>query len=267
MSIPRFDKASLTQLVEETNVVNRVIAIASGKGGVGKTWLAITLAHALSRAGRRTLLFDGDLGLANVDIQLGLAPQRDLGSVLAGRIPLDRAAEHVTDGGFDVIAGRSGSANLAGLPYNRLVEISDSLLALASHYEHTVLDLGAGVDRTVRHFAAQAGTCLVVTTDEPTALTDAYAFIKLLRQQNQQPCVRIVVNLAASKAAGERTYATLRKACESFLRTAPPLAGVIRRDAKVKDAIRSQSPLLTRFPITMAAEDIESLVRRLLEGT
>jgi flagellar biosynthesis protein FlhG len=244
-----------------------VIAIASGKGGVGKTWFAITLAHALARAGRRTLLFDGDLGLANVDVQLGLAPDRDLGAVLAGRDSLQQAATSFRGGGFDVIAGRSGSGSLASIPANRLFSLTESLLTLAPNYDHAVLDLGAGVDRTVRHFAAHADTCLVVTTDEPTSLTDAYAFIKLLLPQTRQTSIRIVVNLVENKAHGERTYATLRKACESFLHATPPLAGVIRRDSRVKDAIRSQTPLLTRHPNTPAAEDVEDLAQGLLTAT
>ena len=95
-------------------------AIASGKGGVGKTWLAITLAHALAKGGQRTLLFDGDIGLANVDIQLSLMPKHDLGGVLAGRMPLNQATIRYQEGGFDIIPGRSGTGNLANTPINRL---------------------------------------------------------------------------------------------------------------------------------------------------
>src|SRR3984957_7307959 len=95
---------------------NNLLAIASGKGGVGKTWLAVTLSHLFARSGRHVLLFDGDIGLANVDVQLGLTPQRDLSSVLSGRNTLKEAITHYTEGGFDIIAGRSGSASLATLP-------------------------------------------------------------------------------------------------------------------------------------------------------
>jgi len=108
-----------------------VIAVASGKGGVGKTWLAITLAHALARAGARTLLFDGDLGLANVDIQLGLMPKHDLGSVLAGRLTLSQVAMTYEDGGFDIIAGRSGSGRLADIAPSRLQILGDDLASVA----------------------------------------------------------------------------------------------------------------------------------------
>jgi flagellar biosynthesis protein FlhG len=241
------------------------VAIASGKGGVGKTWLSVTLCHALARAGCKALLFDGDLGLANVDIQLGLTPRHDLAAVMAGRCKLNDAIINYGEGGFDVLAGRSGSGSLANLSPDRLTALSKALAAMAPAYDRIVLDLGAGVERTVRQLAAQARSCLVVTTDEPTAMTDAYAFIKLLLMQQPDAEVRIVVNMAGSESEGERTYATLRKACTSFLKTAPMLAGIIRRDRKVKEAIRHQAPLLMRYPNCTAAEDVEALSRRLLE--
>ncbi len=244
-----------------------MIAVASGKGGVGKTWLSITLSHALARAGRRTLLFDGDLGLANVDIQLGLAPPCDLGGVLADRYILGRAVMAYAEGGFEIIAGRSGTGGLASLPASRLAALASDLATLAAGYSEVVLDLGGGVDRTVRQLAARAGRCLVVTTDEPTSLTDAYAFIKLSLAHNRQADLRIVVNMAESESDGGRTYETLRKSCESFLKASPPLAGIIRRDSKVKDAIRHQSPLLTRHPNAAAAQDVEKLARQLMESS
>ena len=239
------------------------IAIASGKGGVGKTWLSATLCHVLARAGSKALLFDGDLGLANVDIQLGLAPRHDLAGVIAGRCRLSDAVIAYGEGGFDVVVGRSGSDSLANLSPDRLATLTAALAEMAPTYDRIVLDLGAGVERTVRHLAAQARTCLVVTSDEPTAMTDAYAFIKLLLMQQPDTDVRIVVNMAGSEAEGERTYATLRKACTSFLKTAPPLAGIIRRDRKVKEAIRHQAALLIRYPNCTAAADVEALARRL----
>jgi flagellar biosynthesis protein FlhG len=241
----------------------RLISVASGKGGVGKTWLAITLAHALARMGRRVLLFDGDLGLANVDVQIGLKPTRDLGAVLAGRVPLKAAAVPAASCGFDIVAGPSGSGSLALLPLARVQRLADELVALAGAYDHAIVDIGAGLDRSVRLLAGATDTCLVVTTDEPTALTDAYAFMKVMRADRSATGLGVVVNMAASERDGERTHATLAKACESFLRFTPPLLGLIRRDAKVAEAIRVQTPLLTRHPAADAAADIEALARRL----
>lgn len=238
-----------------------IIAVASGKGGVGKTWFSITLAHALAKSGKSVLLFDGDLGLANVDVQLGLMPKRDLNDVIRGRLSIDHVVQRYEDGPFDIIAGRSGQASLSALPSQRLLMLRDGLLDIANKYDVVIIDLGAGVDRTVRMFSAMATKTLLVTTDEPTSLTDAYAFIKLGTAAGMSKNVDIVVNMASSVIEGEKTYKTLLKACENFLRLSPTMAGMIRQDPKVKDTIRHQTPILTRSPNSDAAEDVEKVAR------
>lgn len=238
-----------------------IIAVASGKGGVGKTWFSITLTHALAKMGKKVLLFDGDLGLANVDVQLGLMPKRDLNDVIRGRLSLDKVTQPFEDGGFDIIAGRSGQASLSALPSQRLAILRDQLIDVSNSYDAVVCDLGAGVDRTVRMLSASATRTILITTDEPTSLTDAYAFIKLGNAAGMSRNVSIAVNMAPTPMEGERTYKTLLKACENFLRLKPPLAGIIRQDPKVKDCIRHQTPLLIRSPNCPAAEDAEKIAR------
>jgi flagellar biosynthesis protein FlhG len=240
-----------------------MIAVASGKGGVGKTWFSITLCHALAKQGKKILLFDGDLGLANVDIQLGLTPERDLGAVIDGTVTLAGAAMRFTEGGFDILAGRSGSGSLANLPSQRLTEVRTELMDLARTYDNIIVDLGAGIDRPVRQLSGPAGITLVVVTDEPTSLTDAYAFIKVTYSANPSADIRVVINMANSTREGERTYETILKACQSFLKRSPQLAGIIRRDLKVREAIRAQMPLLVRSPTTDAASDVEAIANRL----
>lgn len=242
-----------------------IIAIASGKGGVGKTWLAITLAHAIANKERKVLLLDGDLGLANLDIQLGLMPKQDLGSVIAGRLTLNQAVLPFPPGGFDIIAGRSGSGGLANVPPSRLQMLSEDLTLLAQAYDRIIIDLGAGVERTVRQLTSNVGIVIVVATDEPTSLTDAYAFIKVTHMEQPNLDIRIVINASNSTREGERTYNTLLKACEGFLKIAPPLLGVIRRDPKVRETIRSQTPLITRYPNTEAAQDVVSIAKSLIK--
>ncbi|MDB5492548.1 MAG: Flagellar synthesis regulator FleN [Micavibrio sp.] len=240
---------------------HNIVAVASGKGGVGKTWFSITLSHALARMGKKVLLFDGDLGLANVDVQLGLMPRRDLNDVIRGRLGMDKVIQRFDDGGFDIVAGRSGQAALSALPSQRLTLLRDQLLEVAEQYDVVIIDLGAGVDRTVRMLSASATRTLLVATDEPTSLTDAYAFIKLGNAAGMSKNVGIVVNQAPNVAEGERTYKTLLKACENFLRLSPPMIGMIRHDPRVKDTIRHQTPILTRSPNTEAAEDVEKIAR------
>ncbi len=236
-----------------------ILAVASGKGGVGKTWFAVTLSHALARAGHKTLLFDGDLGLANVDIQLGLMPKRDLSSALDGHGTLKTCITRHSEAGFDIIAGRSGSGSLASLPAPRVERLQKDLLALAADYDRVVLDLGAGVDRTVRQLATHTGQVLLVVNEEPTSLTDAYAFIKLLWTRHPEVEIRIVVNAAETEEKGRKTYETLAKACANFLKREPALAGIVRRDARVREAIRNQMPLLSRSPSSEAGADVERI--------
>jgi len=250
-----------------TRRAGRMVAIASGKGGVGKTWFSVTLSHALARLGGRVLLLDGDLGLANVDIQLGLVPEHDLASLVAGRVSLaDAILRH--GAGFDILAGRSGSGALSALDPTLLERVL-ALVAAERAHDRVLLDLGAGVDRSMRRMAAAADTLLVVVTDDPTSLTDAYAVLKLHALDRPQAVweegdVRVVINQSTSQAAGERTYATLARACEAFIRRRPDLAGIIRRDDHVRDAVRRQTPLLTRHPGCDAARDVERVASLLV---
>jgi len=243
--------------------IPNIVAVASGKGGVGKTWFSITLCQALAKQGKKALLFDGDLGLANVDIQLGLTTDKDLAAVVEGETSLAAAVTRYAEGGFDILAGRSGSGNLASLGAQKISEIRNNLSEIAPKYDAVVIDLGAGIERPVRQMAGAAAFSYIVINDEPTSLTDAYAFIKLSRAADPKADLRIVVNMASSATEGQKTYEVIKKACESFLQYTPPLAGIIRRDAKVRDAIRAQTPLLTRSPLCEAATDVENIARQM----
>ena len=202
-------------------------------------------------------------GLANVDIQLGLTPKQDLGGVIAGRATLADAILHQTEGGFAIVAGHSGSGALSAIEPAALERVLAALHGETVHYDIVLLDLGAGLDRSVRRMSAWADTMLVLATDEPTSLTDAYAVIKLYAADRPQGDARIVVNQAATRQAGQRTFATLERACQTFLGRAPKLAGIVRRDDRVRDAIRRQTLLVTRYPTSPAATDVEAVARSL----
>lgn len=243
---------------------NNIIAIASGKGGVGKTWLAITLSHLIARGGRKVLLFDGDIGLANVDVQLGLTPQHDLSEVFFADADIkDVVTPHVPN--LDIIAGRSGSGSLATLSQEKLINLKKQLTKLAKEYDVVLVDLGAGVEEHVRSLASVAGRCLVVVTDEPTSLTDAYAFIKLCMTENPELPFDIVVNQSASLKEGEQTFDSLNKACINFLKISPPCLGIIRKDGKVRESIRNQQSIITRAPHCTAASDTATIAIKLMQ--
>jgi len=249
----------------------KLITIASGKGGVGKTWFAVTLAHLLAREGRRVLLFDGDLGLANVDIQLGLTPSRDVGGVVSGDCTIAEAVcryeeEDFAEGCFDILAGRSGSGVLGNLSRERLETLRGELVTAAAEYDHVILDLAAGIDPSVRLLSQHKGMVVTVMSPDPASLTDAYAFIKLTKQRDPAADLRIVVNMATSKREGERTYESLRKVCQTFLKVDPPLAAIVRQDKRVVEAIRHQAPLLARHPQAEAAEGVAAFARLLRES-
>ena len=238
---------------------SNIIAVASGKGGVGKTWFSVTLAHAMAQSDRKVLLFDGDLGLANLDIQLGLMTKKDLGAVLAGRASLSQAVTFYEEGGFDIIAGRSGSGALANLAANRLQALLDELALIAVNYDYVIIDLGAGIESTVRRLAYAAGRIIVVVTDEPTSLTDGYAFIKITHNERPDSDIQVVTNMANSITEGERTFNTLNKACQGFLKFSPLHLGSVRRDEKVRGAIRAQTPILNKYPGSEAGTDVKQI--------
>lgn len=235
---------------------NNIVAIASGKGGVGKTWLSVALARALADAGWRVLLFDGDLGLANIDVQLGLDPRHDIADVLTGRAtPMEAVIRH--GGGFNVLAGRSGNASLASLPPSTLATLATIPGLLANDYDIVLLDLAAGADATMRTLVSIARAMLLVATGEPTSLTDAYAVLKRLARECPALEPGLVINMAGSQASGRATHATLARAASHFLGRAPRLAGVIRRDPSVPASIRRQALAPASSP---ACEDVAILV-------
>jgi flagellar biosynthesis protein FlhG len=246
--------------------MTRVITIASGKGGVGKTWFAITLAQALACGGRRTLLFDAALSLANVDIQLGLGEGADLAGVLGGRYRLAAAARHVETAGFDVIPGRSGSGALAGIAPSEVHLLAGELRMLAAGYDVVLVDLPAGIDHPILRALDFASDRLILTVDGPTALTDAYVALKVGCRTRPGPLPALVVNQASDHAAGRSVHKGFARITARFLGLLPPLAGVVRRDRGVQAAIRSQTPLLSHDPQSPAARDVIALARDLWTG-
>lgn len=255
--------------ISNKSLEKKLITVASGKGGVGKTWVSVTLAHTLANMDRRVLLFDGDLGLANVDIQLGFMPERDLGEVIAGHMTMREAITSYEDHGIsgngklDIIAGKSGSGSLGNLSRERLVQIRSELIAMAKDYDHVIMDLAAGIDPSVNILSYHKGIIFVILSADPTSLTDAYAFIKLTHMRNPKSNIQIIVNNVPSKQEGKKAFDALSRACIGFLKFSPALAGMVKNDSKVVESIRSQIPILARHPQAEAALSVQEIAEKI----
>lgn len=242
-------------------------AIGSGKGGTGKTLLATSLAHALAQEGERVLLCDADLGLSNASVHLGLDDCGDLPGLLSNDCTLDDAIAPVLGGadirgGFDIIAAPSGCGSLANTGEVSAQNLLSKLKA-ARQYDRVLLDLGAGVDAAVMRFAASSDDTILVLTPDPAALTDAYAFAKLLQRLTKNRVPQILVNMAASETEARRTADALAATCKAFLKSTPDYLGAIPRDPNVLDAVRKQAALLTLYPQSDSARAVTAIARKL----
>ncbi len=248
-----------------------VTAVASGKGGVGKTFIAVSLARALAERGDRILLVDGDLGLANVDIQLGVQPELNLNHVMNGQATLTEAVVRIAGGaanpgGFDLLPGSNGVAALADLSPRDVQRIAAGVSALSFSYDRVIVDLAAGIGHGVLKLAAEADQVLVVALDEPSSLTDGYAFVKLLRARQPQARVGIVANRVKNKAEAARVHSAFARACGTWLGFEPAKAGAIHEDSMVKSAMRAQTLLSRHAPDAKALADIEALTSLVRSG-
>jgi flagellar biosynthesis protein FlhG len=238
--------------------VATIIAVTSGKGGVGKTFVAANLAAALSRSGKKVLLLDADLGLANLDVVFNIHPKITLHDVLTGGATLDEAIIEVT-GGISILPAASGLVE-----YSRLTgEVQDELSAiidqLAHRYDYLFLDTGAGISDLVLYSASLAREVLVVATPEPTSLTDAYATIKVLAMMQQRSIFHLLFNQVGKSGEGARYAAQLRDVVNRYLdsQTATPIklhhVGDIPNDQSVPDALKKRKLLMHVYPGSPAA--------------
>ena len=254
---------SLMQKTLHRSNGRNIIAIVSGLGGVGKTYIAVTMAGLLAQQGKKVLLFDGDLGLANVDSHLMMTTQPDIESVLMTKIPMNKGIRHFEQGSFDVLAGRSNKYSLGTINKGTQQVLKDDLLLLSTHYDTVILDLNSGIQSVCDLFLRVAGTILVVCTDDPTALTDGFTLIKKIDQTELAQRVQIVVNQAVSLKEGERAYYTLAKACNDFFKFEPPICGIVRYDKVVSEFMEKRVPLFNICPNCDSVSDIKEMMQNI----
>lgn len=242
----------------------RVIVVTSGKGGVGKTNITVNLALALAKRGKRTVLFDADLGMANVDVILGVSPKASLADVIAGKKTLEEILLPVCEG-LTIVPGGSGIHELADLPQAELDGFVRKLRDLEGMADFILVDTGAGISRGVLNFVLAANEILLVTTPEPTAITDAYGLIKAIDQHNPLAQVRLIINMAESELEARAVAQKLIMIVDRFLEVEVSYLTFLERDPHVSRAVLQQAPFYTAFPYGPATRRINLLATLLTE--
>ena len=241
----------------------RIIAVTSGKGGVGKTNLSVNLSIYLSKLGQKVTLIDTDLGLANIDLILGITPKYHLGHFFAGERDL---SDVVLEGpaGIKVIAGGSGFQELADLSSWQVNNCISNFSALEEDNDFIIFDTGAGISSKVIKFLMAAEEIIVVTIPEPTSIADAYGVIKVISKENPTAKVYVAVNMVKSKEEGEQVFERLMMVAEKFLQFPLEPLGMIFYDQNVPKAVKQQQPFSLTHPESKASLSVLRIAQRML---
>lgn len=234
----------------------RVISVTSGKGGVGKTNFTVNLALALTDFGYRVIILDGDLGLANIDVACGITPRYTLEHMLSG----EKSIEEILIAGpkgIGILPGGSGVQDLANLERARMENVLRNLGRLEGLADILIIDTGAGLGHTVMNFLKASDDVILITTPEPTALTDAYGILKALRSDDKEVFVNVVVNRVRQEADAKATYERLERAVRKFLKGSVNLLGWVYEDPSVGKAIMKQEPMGIAYPNSSAYRCIQ----------
>jgi len=240
----------------------RTIAVTGGKGGVGKTNLSVNLSMALADMGKRTLLLDADLGLANVDVLLGLTPRYTLADLVAGRCTLEESIIDMPNG-LMVVPAASGRRYMAELAPGQHVGLINVFSELERDLDVMVIDTAAGITDSVLTFCQAAQDAVVVVCDEPASITDAYALIKVLSRERGVDRVQIVANMVRDPNEGRLLYDKLGRVCEKFLGDVSlNYLGCVPQDDWLRLSVQRQQPVVKAYPASPSAQAIAEIARR-----
>ncbi|MFK7974649.1 MAG: MinD/ParA family protein [Halioglobus sp.] len=235
-----------------------IIAVTSGKGGVGKTNIAVNLAVSLAQQGRKVVLFDGDLGLANVDVALGLRPSYDIRHVVSGEKKLQ---EILLEGprGIRIVPATSGVAKLNQLDAQQRANIVNAFSELGDGVDTLIVDTGAGIHANVQTFCSACQSVVVVICDEPSSITDAYALIKVLNKENGIKEFQLLANMVDGEEQGRALYRKISRVASRFLDVSLGYLGAIPRDNYLCKAVQQQSAVVDLYPRSSSAKAIQQL--------
>lgn len=240
-----------------------VLSVTSGKGGVGKTNMSVNLAYTLSMAGKKVVLLDADLGLANVDVILGLAPQHNLFHLFHEDMTLDKILFD-TPYGFRILPASSGVSDMVDLDRGQKLDLLDAMDTLEDEVDYLIVDTGAGINDNVLYFNLAVQERLLVITPEPTSLTDAYALIKVLKLHHGVERFRILVNMVKDQKGAKDVYLKLLNACDHFLDgISLDLVGFVPYDPNVRNSVIAQVPFCHKFPKTPASVAVRQAAKKL----
>ena len=239
-----------------------VLAIASGKGGVGKTNISANLAICLAAAGRRVAVFDADFGLANLDIILGVSSKYNLSHFVKGCRSLEEICQPVCSG-VDIVCGLAGIEGLVDMSDFVRERVIRALEVLADNYDIVIVDTAAGIGRTVMAFCMASAHTVLVATPEPAAITDVYTLLKTLAIKQYDGRLSLLVNMAGNVAEGKKVYRQIALAATQFLNVRLNYAGVLVRDEHVNLAVKKRQPVVLEYPKCVASQSIMTVAARL----
>lgn len=238
----------------------RVIAVSGGKGGVGKTTVSINLATALAQSGRRVMLLDGDLGLANVDVLMGLSPRYTLAHVLSGERTLQEVIVEAPSG-LRIAPGASGVARMANLSAAEHLGLVRAFSGIGAEIDTMIVDTSAGIADGVLRFSQAAQHVLIVIRDEPASITDAYALMKVLSREHGVQRFRVLVNMTRNAGEALAVFQRLQRVAQRYLEVVVEFVGEIPDDNQLGLAIREQRPVLDAYPTSRASLAFKNLAR------